>query len=176
MRVLSDQDVLQGGHITEQADILIGPGNPQVSDLVGCQTLDGRSVEQHLPAFGGVKTGDAVEQGGFPGAIGANNAGNGMFWDNQVNLIYGGQAAEHFSELMSLKVCLHVALPRWILRLDRGRVRLAIYFQAAGGWPATGPQAAGSSSRPAERQRTSNDKYPVHASVLAALSRQRRPG
>ena len=77
MRVHANHDVFDGGHVFEQANILIGPGNAFLCDAVRRVTGNIMAIEQHFPFFRRVKTGDAVKEGGFAGAIGANDAVNG---------------------------------------------------------------------------------------------------
>ncbi len=82
----ADQDVLDGRHVLEEADILVGAGNTEPCDAVGRKPGDISAVEQDLAFFRDVETGDAVEEGGLAGAIRADDAVNALLLDFQVDM------------------------------------------------------------------------------------------
>ena len=95
-----DHDVFQRGHVGKQADVLIGAGDAPFGYLVGAQALNFVPVENNAAFFGGVKAGDAVEEGGFPGAVGADDAGNAAFFNGEVQIVDGNQAAKPFCDTL----------------------------------------------------------------------------
>ena len=77
--MLADQDILDGAHIGEQADILVRARDASISDLVGSQADQRFPVEKDIARFRFVETGDAIIEGGLPGAVWADDAEDGSF-------------------------------------------------------------------------------------------------
>jgi hypothetical protein len=46
--VLADEDVLERAHVAEEADVLVGPGDAQLGDLVRPEPVDRDAVEGDL--------------------------------------------------------------------------------------------------------------------------------
>ena len=88
------ENILHGGEVGEEANILIGARNSQTDDSVGQQTNEGVGVKENLSGLWPVKTGEAVEEGRLAGAIGADDAVDAMFFDLYVQIIYGNQPPE----------------------------------------------------------------------------------
>ncbi len=91
--VAADEDVLQDGHVGEESDVLEGAGDAGLGDEVGLGGQDGALVADL--AFGGdVEAGEAVEEGGLAGAVGADETDDLAAVDGEVDVADGGESAE----------------------------------------------------------------------------------
>ena len=80
----SDEDVLQHGHVGEEPDVLEGAGDACLGDQVGLGRQDGALVADR--ALGGdVQPGEAVEEGGLAGAVGADESDDLARVDGEVD-------------------------------------------------------------------------------------------
>ena len=61
------------------------------------------AVEEEFAAFGLVEAGKAVEEGGFSGAVRADQTGDGLLFDLEVDAVDCGQAAEDFGYLVAAR-------------------------------------------------------------------------
>ena len=107
--VLADQDVLDRGHGREQADVLVGPRDAVVGDLVRPQLVDRVAVEGDRALVGLVEAGEAVEEGRLAGAVGPDDAGDRALLELEVELADGDQAAEALGDLLGLRAAAHGA-------------------------------------------------------------------
>jgi hypothetical protein len=98
-----DQHVLHHGEFGEEADILIGAGDPQTDDLVWQEAHQGMAVEEDLPLFRLVETGHAVKKSRLPRPVGTDDAVNALLLDLDVQLVHGHQAAEPFGRFLCRK-------------------------------------------------------------------------
>ena len=103
MGMHAHHDIFHRGHVLEQTDVLIGPGDASLCHTVRRITRNIMAIEQDLSLLRGVKTGDAVEEGGLPGAIGANDAVDGGCFDVQINIGNGREAAKSFGYFVAYK-------------------------------------------------------------------------
>jgi hypothetical protein len=94
-----DHDVLQGGHVGEQADVLESPGEPPRHDLVRLEALHRRSGQENLAGGHRIQPGHAVEQGGLAGAVGADQAVDLALAHAQGNIVQGGEAAKALGDV-----------------------------------------------------------------------------
>ena len=115
--VASDEDVLQDGHVGEEPDVLEGAGDAGRGDLEGLGRQDVALVAD-LALGGDVEAGEAVEEGGLAGAVGADEADDLAAVDGEVDVAYGGEAAEAhgdaagFEDGVSPVVVVTVVAPR----------------------------------------------------------------
>ncbi len=96
-------DVIQNGQILENPHNLKSPGDTPQADLVRRQTGDIFSFELDAAAAGRVKTGDAVEEGSFPRAIGTDETDDFSFVELKVDMVVGHEAAKSLGELLYLQ-------------------------------------------------------------------------
>ena len=87
-------DVVDDGQVLEQADILERTGHAHPVDLIGLFTGGGHPIDEDGASGGLVDVGQQVEDGGLTGAVGADEAGDLVAADHQVEAVHGGQAAE----------------------------------------------------------------------------------
>ncbi len=69
-------DIIENGHPLEQLDVLKGARNAQFGNAVRGQVGNIAAFVEDLALLRGVEPADAVEQAGFPGAIGADDRKN----------------------------------------------------------------------------------------------------
>ena len=87
-------DVVDDGQVLEQADILERTSHAHPVDLIGLFAGGGHPIDEDGAAGGLVDVGQQVEDGGLTGAVGADEAGDLVAADHQVEAVHGGQAAE----------------------------------------------------------------------------------
>ncbi len=109
--MLADQDIFDGAHIGEQADILVSTRDASIGDLVGSQADQRFPVEKDFARLRFVETGDAVIESGLPGAVWTDDAEDGIFLDDQVDGVDRGQAAELLGQGTGFKCDGHFSLP-----------------------------------------------------------------
>ena len=95
----ADQDVLDYGHLAEKADILEGAGDAAGGDLIGPQFDQGPAVEVDLALVGLIDAGQGIEEGGFAGAVGSDDADDPAGLQLKIDPVDGGQAAERFDDV-----------------------------------------------------------------------------
>src|SRR5690606_3153292 len=83
----------QDGHVGEEPDVLEGAGDACLGDEVGLGRQDGALVAD-LALGGDVEAGEAVEEGGLAGAVGADETDDLAAVDGEVDAAYGGESAE----------------------------------------------------------------------------------
>ena len=101
--VLADEDVLEGGHAPEQADVLVGPRDPVVGDLVRAQVVDRVAGEGDRPLVHVEEPGQAVEERGLAGSVRPDDARDRAFLEFEVELADRGEAAESLGDLVGLQ-------------------------------------------------------------------------
>ena len=114
--VAADHHVLQHGHVAEQTDVLEGAGHAQRRDEVGLAPVEQMllavgAVQVHGAFRGLVDAGDAVEEGGLAGAVGADEGHDLTFVDGQVQLVEGAQTAEVTRQALDFKDGFHARSP-----------------------------------------------------------------
>src|SRR5262249_47551980 len=98
-------DVLQHGHLLEQADVLKRPTDPQGSPLMGFAAIERLSLEDNGPLILLIDPGNTIKQGRLPGPIRANNGMNAARLDAYINAVHCDQTAKSFRDLCCLKDC-----------------------------------------------------------------------
>src|SRR6266404_3063756 len=89
-----DQHVLDGGHAGEQADVLEGPADAELGDLVGAAALHHGVPEADDAFLRHVDAGEDVEEGGLARSVGPDDRGDVPFLEGEVHRVERGQAAE----------------------------------------------------------------------------------
>ena len=101
--VETDLHIVLHGEVVEQADVLEGPGNAHAVDL-SCGLAGGiQSIQQDGAPGGLIDLGQQVEDGGFAGAVGADEAGDLRPADGEVEVIHRPQAAEVDAQVAALQ-------------------------------------------------------------------------
>ena len=92
-------DVVDDAQFLEQTDVLEGTGHTHAVDLIGLFARRRHAVDQDGSAGGLVNVGEQVEHGGLTGTVGADQTGDLVAADHQVEAVHGGQAAEVDAQL-----------------------------------------------------------------------------
>ena len=87
-------DVVDDAQFLEQTDVLEGTGHTHAVDLIGLFARRRHAVDQDGAPGGLVNVGEQVEHGGLTGTVGADQTGDLVAADHQVEAVHGGQAAE----------------------------------------------------------------------------------
>ena len=106
----ADLDVVDDAHLLEQTDVLEGAGHAHPVDLIGLFARRGHSIDQDGAAGGLVNIGQQVEHRGLTGTVGADQAGDLVAADHQVEAIHGGQAAKIDAQLTDIQNGLFVLI------------------------------------------------------------------
>ena len=85
VRLHTDHDIFNGGHVLKQANILVGPRDTQPGHPVWRKAHDRPAAQQDIAFFWAVEASDTVEESGLPGAIWANNALDGVLFYFQID-------------------------------------------------------------------------------------------
>src|SRR5207237_5865829 len=101
--VLTDADVVQRRHVLEEPDVLEGARDADPGHLVGTGARDLLALEPDRPRGGGEEPGHAVEEGGLPGAVGADQREDPSGLDLEAHPVHGGQTAEALADLDDLE-------------------------------------------------------------------------
>jgi hypothetical protein len=92
--VRADQDVLQGGHLGEQADVLERTGDPHAGDLVPLPAGDPHATEPDRTGRWLVDPGHRVERRGLTRAVRADQAEDLSLVDGEVHAVERHHATE----------------------------------------------------------------------------------
>ena len=105
-------DVIDHVQFLEQADVLEGTGHAHAVDLIGLFAGGGHTIDQDGAAGGLVDVGQQVEHGGLTGTVGADQTGDLVAADHQVEAVHSGQAAEVDAQLTHVQngLFVHVAV------------------------------------------------------------------
>src|SRR5581483_1106993 len=95
-RVHAYEHVVEYRHLAEQADILKCAADARARDLVRRQAPEGALLEADLSFFRMVKTGQHVEKRCLAGAVGADERGDAVFFDGEIDALDSDEAAELF--------------------------------------------------------------------------------
>ena len=95
----TDHHVLQNGHVLKEADVLEGPGESSLSDLVGAETRDIllrllRRTNHYVAARGWMHTGDAVKDRCLSRSVRSNQRDDLTGLDLDIDMIDGAQASK----------------------------------------------------------------------------------
>ncbi|MCY1434300.1 hypothetical protein D9M71_503580 [compost metagenome] len=86
--------VLQHAHVAEHGGYLERAHQALAGDLVGRQRADGLALVQHFAAGGRQEAGQQIEEGGFAGAIGADQGMDMPLLHLEIDRVHGGEAIE----------------------------------------------------------------------------------
>src|SRR2546427_10623491 len=90
----SEDEVLEDREVAKLVRNLPRLREAQVHNLVRRQAVDPRTVKPDLPAVGAVRARNDVKQGGFPGPIRPNEAGDGFRGTRQTERVPGRSPTE----------------------------------------------------------------------------------
>src|SRR5581483_4837522 len=85
---------LERGQLREDPDHLEGATQAQVEDPVGLEPVDALALEADLPLVGPVHPGDAVEQRGLAGAVGADEPVDAARLERERHVVHRRDSAE----------------------------------------------------------------------------------
>ena len=95
--------VLQHGEVAEGLADLIGPADAHLAHLVRLGVVDELAVIVELALGHGQGAGEHVEQGGLAGAVGADEAQDLIFMEDDVHVVHCHQAAEALGYVPALQ-------------------------------------------------------------------------
>jgi len=108
-QVTADHDVLERGHVGEQADVLEGPRDPCAGDLVRRAHLERLAVELELASVAGVQPGERVEEGRLARAVRTDQAVDLALVDTERNLAQRLHPAEALGDALRAQQDAHHA-------------------------------------------------------------------
>jgi hypothetical protein len=103
MAMEADQDILHGGQIGKEANILIGAGDSKADNLIRQEAHQRMVIEKNFSLFRFVKTRDAIEKSCFAGAIRPDDAMDALLPNINVEITYGHQPAKTFCHFLRKK-------------------------------------------------------------------------
>jgi hypothetical protein len=115
--VHADQDILDGRHVGEEADVLEGPAHAQRGDLIGPQADQRAPPKGDGALVGRVEAGEDVEERRLAGAVGADDGGDAGA-EREVHPVQRGEAAEALGHPPGLEQGRHPS-SRWRRRAGR---------------------------------------------------------
>ena len=95
--------VFDDRHIRKQPDILKGPGDPGLHELVDLFAVQGDAVQQDGAFRGDIYAGEEVENRGLSGAVGADEAHQLAGIDGEVEILHGVKAAEGNAQVLGFQ-------------------------------------------------------------------------
>ena len=98
--MIGDLDIVQDRQVGKQADVLEGPGDAPLRDLIGFEADQAFAVELHLAGSRFIDAGHQVEGGGLAGAVRADQADQLALVDFHIEVGDRFQAAELFGQLI----------------------------------------------------------------------------
>src|SRR3972149_7001406 len=101
-RVHPDEDVLERGHVREQADVLERTADAERRDLVGAQAEQRLLAEGDAPLVGLVEAGEDVEERRLARPVRADDRGDALV-EREVHRVQGGEAAEPLRDTAGLE-------------------------------------------------------------------------
>src|SRR5205823_7310250 len=107
-RMLTNPDVVEGGHVGEESNLLKGPTDAQLRDSVGLEPGDVCALEDHGARGRRVDAGDRVEERGLPGAVRPDQREDLALADLKGDLVDGREPTEalrqgvHYQDLSVL--------------------------------------------------------------------------
>ena len=128
-------DVVDDAQVLEQPDVLEGAGHPHPVDLVGLFAGGGHAVQQDGAPAGLVDVGQQVKDGGLARAVGADQAGDLVAADHQVEVVHCGQAAKVDAQAPDVqhRALVHVPLGQKAARGDAVQAGVKGGVAAGGG-------------------------------------------
>src|SRR2546421_2502490 len=112
--MLTDPDVVEGGHVGEEPNLLKGPSDAQLGDPVGLQPGDVLALEDDRSRRRGIDSGDRVEERGFAGSVGPDQGEDLAFADLKGGLVDSRQTTEALRQSVDYQdrplVCHRLAL------------------------------------------------------------------
>src|SRR5439155_4231786 len=104
-----DYGVLEHGQFRQGPHFLPGPRHSKLAHLVGREDVDALAVEDHFSARGRVEAGDAVEQRGLAGTIGADQSKDDAGLDGEGDVLVCLHAAEEPADVPHFEQRRHLA-------------------------------------------------------------------
>jgi hypothetical protein len=101
--VRAEQQVLQRRQVVEQREVLEHPGDAARRDGVRRRAQQRRPGEADLAGLRPVHAGDAVEQRGLAGAVGADHGVHALLGNRQRHAVQRGQAGEFQRHVIELQ-------------------------------------------------------------------------
>src|SRR5581483_9605299 len=101
--VHADKDVLERGHLLEQADVLERAPDPALGDVVRRLAGDVRAVEDDATRGRLVDAGDHVEEGRLAGAVRTDQRDDRAARDREVDVVDRDEPAELLAERVGLQ-------------------------------------------------------------------------
>src|SRR5438093_4266328 len=98
-----DHDVLQHGHLREEADVLEGAAHAEHGTLMGRHTLESVAVEHDGAFIVDLDPGHAVEERGLPGPVWSDDRMDRPRFDAHIHPVDREQTAEPFGHLRCLE-------------------------------------------------------------------------
>src|SRR5262245_60365933 len=92
--MLTHENVLKGGHIGKETDVLIGPRDSELGDLIRAEAVDGGAFEENLTFIAFPESCNAIKERSLPCPVGSDNADDGFFGDVKVYCIDSYQSAK----------------------------------------------------------------------------------
>ena len=86
MRLLADHDVLNGGHVAEEANVLKGAGDAQTRNPVGGTAVEAVAIKEYIALVNLIEAGDAVEKGRLARAIGTDDADDALARNSKIHV------------------------------------------------------------------------------------------
>ena len=101
--MVADANVVEGGHVVEQADVLKRARNAQTGHLVRLGAGDVLAIENHRAAGGLIEAGDAVEERRLARAVGADEGEHLASLDVEADAVHCQKAAEALAQVGQLE-------------------------------------------------------------------------
>jgi hypothetical protein len=98
--VHADLDVLDRGHVLEEADVLEGAPHAELRDLVGRLARDVGAVELDQAHRGLVDAREHVEERRLAGAVRPDQTDDRLVRNHEVDVVDGDEAAELLANLL----------------------------------------------------------------------------
>src|SRR5712692_2777704 len=105
------RDVFECGHRRKSADDLEGARHSKPCHLLRRGAADLHAVKMDAPAARAMKPGNAIEQGGFPGAIGADQPDDFGRGDGESDVLIGDQATKALLQTPYFQKGAHLPVP-----------------------------------------------------------------
>ena len=99
-RLSRQANIFQHGQVGKDIGDLEGAPNAQVGHAVERQVGDIRPLKEHLSAGGRRTPAEQIEEGGFSGAVGADDGMQAEFLDLDTDIVHGHQSAKFFAKIL----------------------------------------------------------------------------
>ena len=103
VKITRDANVVENGEAAEEPDVLEGSSYPELYDLIHAQTGQIAALQRNAAIGGLVNAGNEIEDGGFTGAVWADQSDELVLSDNEIDGVDGGETSEPNRGLFELK-------------------------------------------------------------------------